>query len=239
MIRLEKAVWATRDFVGNDEHIRLIRELAAYHVMCPQSFRMIMDVGTGELRESEKNSAMHWSRSFEWPWAILNADLTGTETCLDAGGGHAVLQYAMARRAAHVTNMDLDEMSLSASEDMAHALGVSKKLCQQRGDIRLVSKITGPFDRVFCISVLEHLEDWQETARELFHVVRPGGKAIFTIDVDTRDRNPDLINRKTITDWLENTFGARLPSDNGALSVTMPSGAYLQCLCLKFVKEGR
>ncbi len=44
--------------------------------------------------------------------------------------------------------------------------------------------VTESVDVVYCISVLEHIPDFETTIAEAFRVLRPGGLLILTVDLD-------------------------------------------------------
>src|SRR5262245_34332208 len=50
------------------------------------------------------------------------------------------------------------------------------------------------FDRVFCLSVIEHIPHdlWPACVRELERVLRPGGRLVITMDMETRDADARL-----------------------------------------------
>lgn len=151
MPTLEKVHWADNQFVTNPEHVELLCEFASYHCLCPFSFRILQHPVTGELFEETKNSALHWSRCFEWPWAILNAELQSHHWTLDAGGSHAVFQYGLAKRVKEVINFDLSEDHHLAIRHMQDYRGLGKNITLATGDIKALPYGDGFFDRTFCL----------------------------------------------------------------------------------------
>ena len=61
----------------------------------------------------------------------------------------------------------------------------------------------GRFALVTCVETIEHLEHYRETVREVFRVLRPGGRAVFT--------TPNVLNLKSrlryLTTGFANLFG--------------------------------
>jgi SAM-dependent methyltransferase len=50
------------------------------------------------------------------------------------------------------------------------------------------------FDRVFCLSVIEHIphDQWPACMREFERVLRPGGRLVITMDMETHEANARL-----------------------------------------------
>ena len=235
-MKLVKAEFASTNYAQDSVHLSLIRELAAYHCLCPKSFQLAMNVYTGRLDETNKNSALHWSRVFEWPWAILNAELNGKKECtgLDIGGGHSVFQYVASKRLQHLTNLDLPN-TMGIPRQIAECFNMA--ITQVEGDARKLPFDDCSFDRFFCISVLEHISEWRTVLDEAFRVLISGGIAIVTLDVcyGNPAKDHSVISTKDVADLMEKYGATVMPG--ARLSNTMPNGDDLFCLCLKFVKE--
>src|SRR5262245_29566303 len=122
MIELLTVEWVKMDCFADPEHMTLVRELMSYHVLCSESCLLDVDSAIGDIRERHPNSALHWSRVYEWPWVIRNLDLDGKGSVLDVGGGHAVLQYAVAKRCGWLYNLDPSETSRAAVARMVERL---------------------------------------------------------------------------------------------------------------------
>ena len=244
MPKIEQASWADAHFVMDQHHVALIRELAALHCLCPESCRLGLIIPTGELYEQTGNSAFHWSRCFEWPWAILNSELSKDSVCLDAAGGHAVFQQVLARRVKSVTNIDKDEKSLKAAKYLAETIG-NVNLETMVGDLtgRLPIINDGIFDRLFSISVMEHIPAWQYVLNEMLRMLKPGGVFILTMDVARTDiRQTDHKASGFYIGFEEaakicKMLGGEFPEiDKRILANFMPCGTILSCLALKVRK---
>lgn len=117
----------------------------------------------------------HWSRWFEYPWGLINGGFTARQWVLDAAGGDSVFQHVMAAHKCQVINVDIDP-----SRQPSSAAGV----LTAAGDLRsLVSIQDEMFDRCVCLSVLEHIEGYQQVVPELWRVLKPGGRLLLSFDV--------------------------------------------------------
>jgi 2-polyprenyl-3-methyl-5-hydroxy-6-metoxy-1,4-benzoquinol methylase len=88
----------------------------------------------------------------------------------------------------NVTGFDNDFLE---NDETHFAFGIRKKFKEDTGiqfKFSNIDKLDAPddtFDVVYCISVLEHIENpaiWQKGLTEMARIVKPGGKLILTFD---------------------------------------------------------
>jgi|GEM_PF-2038330 len=168
----------------------------------------------------------HWSRAWEYPWAILAADLPSSPgRMIDVGGGGSAFSFYLARRGHDcvVADPSLNEgvgcvydrerspyqnvrsMAKKVLFKAARihsvwglpdsALGRSVKLVSHSADD--LKFPDGYFDRVFCLSVIEHIprELWAGCVKEFERVLRPGGRLVITQDMTTEEANEEVYRR--------------------------------------------
>jgi ubiquinone/menaquinone biosynthesis C-methylase UbiE len=137
-----------------------------------------------------------WSRPYEYAWA---AEFAEREHCvLDAACGIShPFKFFLARACKEVHACDLDARIMDTSailKDVADDSGphdVSselKKMTRVRADITKLPYSDETFDRVFCISTVEHLtdEDAGRALSEFRRVLKRGGLAVITFDVPSK-----------------------------------------------------
>lgn len=130
------------------------------------------------------------SRMWEYPFAILAAELTEGMKVADIGCGSTPFTAYLSQVSGpnNVTGFDND----FPENDTTHfAFGVRKKFIAETkinfkfSDMNRIDAVDNYFDRVFCISVLEHIENpavWQKGLMEMSRILKPGGKLILTFD---------------------------------------------------------
>ena len=134
------------------------------------------------------------ARLWEYPWAILQANLKPGMTVADVGCGQTpFLIYLKEKAGCEVVGFDPEYLEPSGH----YCHGVSAEFAEQTG-IKFVNsgieKIDYPdssFDVVFCISVIEHVDNLHDQAagmREVARILKPGGLAVFTVDVNLKMR---------------------------------------------------
>jgi 2-polyprenyl-6-hydroxyphenyl methylase/3-demethylubiquinone-9 3-methyltransferase len=113
-------------------------------------------------------------------WIAQHARLEGAAV-LDVGCGGGILTEAMARRGARVTGIDLSDKALRVAQLHLH---------ESKLDIHYektaVEDLTGEFDVVTCMELLEHVPDPASMVGACARLVRPGGQVFFS----TINRNP-------------------------------------------------
>jgi SAM-dependent methyltransferase len=190
---IAKALWAFRSLVFNAEAMKALKDVfsmeimslvrddsASLNVMQDGSVHFSMTFG---MKEPRPLAVSHWSRFFEYPWAWIEGDLKGHHTILDAGGGLSPFQLLAATVCKAVVNVDAARREVVEKAGLAYAFKAARNLSVEYGDIRKLLYTDGSFDRVFCISVLEHLDRPEEVLNELLRVLRPGGHLLLTMDV--------------------------------------------------------
>ena len=133
-----------------------------------------------------------WSRVWEYPYVYHNLrswrdnlPLKGLPQVVDVGSGVTFFPFTVAKLGCHVHCLDIDPACSSgierATEVIQHQPG--------KVDFRLISNghiplEEGEADAVYCVSVLEHIPDFEHTIREVSRVLKPNGLFILTIDLD-------------------------------------------------------
>lgn len=229
--------WNCYPPLKDDDHVEVVYELMSYHSRCRHCTRLQIDVNTGGVSELMENSALHWSRVFEWPWVLRHAELSPFLNVLEAGGGHSVLQYALAARVASVTNVDLGRESLAAVAPMMKKLGLANIQPVLADLLNLPAAFDDKFDRVVCVSVVEHLGDrWWDAVDALFRVLKPGGLLLLTMDITWDACGTEFtIDADRLREFL-GRYGKGIPEGEKVLKQQMDDGSLLSCLALKFRK---
>ena len=133
-----------------------------------------------------------WSRIWEYPYvyyhlkehaATLGPDFEAKVA--DLGSAVTFFPFSAAKLGYRVHCLDIDA---TCGPDIERATAA---VPHQPGkiDFRLISNgrlplKDGEVDAIYCISVLEHIPDFESTIEEVFRVLKPNGQFILTIDVD-------------------------------------------------------
>lgn len=146
-----------------------------------------------------------WSRPYEYEWARRFA--RPDDVVLDAACGIShPFKFWLAEHCREVHACDWDERILSeeairldivsdfgeqAAQDLPESTLV--RLHRAKANLAQLPYESGKFDRVFCISVLEHLDTGTmlRAFREFARVLKPKGQLIATFDVP--EMRPDLL----------------------------------------------
>lgn len=139
------------------------------------------------------------TRVYEYPWAFHVADVQPGMRVIDVGGWLSGFQIVLADAGCHVTNVDPSDPQdtrwttshLPNQPKTAHEQH-SKYISLFDADVTLVEKTlqeaeleAGTYDRIFAISVLEHVS--QQEAGSVLDAMRvllaPGGRAVLSIDL--------------------------------------------------------
>lgn len=164
----------------------------------------------------------HWSRMIEYPWVLAKGKVEGTHSVLDVGGGNNPLQLILSFVAGEVANVDTDYEKLKLADALpCRGLFPNLKLvCQDAMTIEGTK-----FDRVFCVSVLEHTPDPIAFVKKLWAVTKPGGRLLLTFDV-TDSPCKDFPITFFHAQRILAEFGMEMPSMEGAFTHTMQANEH-------------
>ena len=123
---------------------------------------------------------LHEINPLRLEWIARHASLEGARV-LDVGCGGGILAEAMARRGAQVIGIDLSAKALRVAELHLHESGLSV-----RYETAAVEDVSGEFDVVTCMELLEHVPQPASMVSACARLVRPGGRVFFS----TINRNP-------------------------------------------------
>ncbi len=128
---------------------------------------------------------LHQINPLRLNWIDELAGLRG-KAVLDVGCGGGILAESMARRAAHVTGIDLAAKPLGVARLHALEEGVSNLDYREVATEVLAAEQPAAFDVVTCMEMLEHVPDPAAVVQACSTLVRPGGWVFFS----TLNRNP-------------------------------------------------
>jgi 2-polyprenyl-3-methyl-5-hydroxy-6-metoxy-1,4-benzoquinol methylase len=156
-----------------------------------------------QLKDFVEMPVEWWSRPYEYAFAAKY--LVKNQNIVDAGCGieHPFKWYA-AKKVKKVIAIDMDEriLKLKNNEPITKGDPLTLQMLSRKGDDKNIDFIHGSFtenkdiagmDRVFCISVFEHMKpDEQKKAIEnFFNMLKPGGMLVMTLDYPMA--KPDII----------------------------------------------
>ena len=166
----------------------------------------------------------HWSRRFEYPWAVITSQMVKGMKVLDAGGGSSCLTQYLKQRMGpeNVINVDIDPTYADLVADI-------ENLYPHFSD--------DYFDRVLCISVLEHCNRPFHALGSLRNALKLGGRLCLTFDV-VEGSAIDLDAAKHICKFL----GEELPPQPegiliGHLETESGEDTIVRVLCIDHVKS--
>ena len=128
---------------------------------------------------------LHQINPLRLDWIDSLAGLRGKQV-LDIGCGGGILSESMARRAQHVTGIDLAAKPLGVARLHALEAGVDNLQYREIAAEALAAQQPAAFDVVTCMEMLEHVPDPSSIVRACSTLLRPGGWVFFS----TLNRNP-------------------------------------------------
>jgi len=159
----------------------------------------------------------HWSREWEYAWVIRNGCFKEGDKVLDCGcGGSPLLPYLVEKRKCigygvdfnHGSQIIYDKPDIEQQVCLANLryyfidphYVVKENLYIEQGDISCLSYDDNYFDKVMCISVLEHLDEdvGKKSLIQMKRVLKPGGKLIITLDHNSYNGH--------VKEWCEGKF---------------------------------
>lgn len=144
---------------------------------------------------------------WEYPWVLVNLRLGPGMSILDAGCGRSPLQYFLSDAGMQVTGVDISENAAWHGIDRGLAKRLGCKVTYRVESLHALSFPDNSFDRIACVSVLEHCrhtapqndlfspqtDDDKKLQRqivsELVRVLKPGGIASITVDFNIPRNN--------------------------------------------------
>lgn len=145
-------------------------------------------------RKWVKDPLHQWSRQWEYPYVfgrIVSIESGAANTrILDAGSGVTFFPYFI--KSNYISSEIYCADSNRSFEELYKHINIQSeyKVNFSRCDLRKMPYNDNWFDVIYCISVLEHTDDYPELLGEFYRVLRPGGRLVITFDISldgTRD----------------------------------------------------
>ncbi len=155
-----------------------------------------------------------WSRQWEYPYVyqmicsyLQRASNTSEIKILDAGSGVTFFPYYIdfVFERVRVDCCDLDGEFGPIFSAINNRL--QKNITFHNMDIKHLQPESNLYDIIYCISVLEHADDYEKVLREFHRVLKPEGLLILTFDISIDGFSDISIDRaKTLIGLIESYF---------------------------------
>ena len=132
-----------------------------------------------------------YTRDWEYPWSYLNSNLKDSLKILDIGSGNSDFPSFLKNKGHDVSITDIPNKKGWGIKEF---LKKNKKIKYRIDNVKNMSWKSNTFDRVYCISVLEHMKNKQDIIQaltEIKRVVKKNGLIVLTYDSYIKEF-PDL-----------------------------------------------
>jgi len=106
--------------------------------------------------------------------------LEGKENILDVGCGVGTIDFFMANKGKKVTGIDISYKAITLCKANAKLLNLSGRLDFFSGDF-LSLRISGKFDLIICIEVLEHIKEDNLVIKKIYELLARNGVLILSV----------------------------------------------------------
>jgi len=152
----------------------------------------------------------YW-RTLEYEQTCVEADFAAGQKILDIGSPKLLALWLAETVGAEVWSTDIHPYFLEGSARACGARGIPiERLHLETQDGRKLTYADSSFDRVYSISVIEHiLADGDSTCvKEIARVLRPGGRVVITVPFSPTSRDD---HRRGNYYWAEAAAGDVVP----------------------------
>lgn len=124
-----------------------------------------------------EQAAQRFYESEEWPAIRQLLQFNSGDKVLEVGAGRGLVCWAFAREGCQVTALEPDPSSLigaGAIRQLMQATGVKFEIAEQWGESLPFDD--NLFDHIVCRAVLHHAHELPTMCRQIYRVLKPGGK---------------------------------------------------------------
>lgn len=236
-MRLIACAWAQLGVLCEQPYVDVLVELTNIEIRSGRSSIIAIDqqgllsqsAGRGVVAANPL-SCMHWSRRFEYPWALDALRIKTTDRVLEVGPGTSPFKWLLARASEHVATIDTEHCD--ERQDM---LRLGLFVDAWVGDARRLPYADESFDKIVSISVIEHT-DARLCLKEMARALRPGGRLVVTVDIAS-DPTEDFPLGLEDAAAILSEYGTALPSFPSDVLTASAGKTDLRVLCFAVEKQ--
>lgn len=186
-----------------------------------------------------------WSRQWEYPFAYsyleeyIGDKLKGAMNILDAGSGITFFPYYIIsafNNSSKLICLDSDGSLQQIFKEINSTIDKPVEFIQ--GDIQQLPFEDNRFNIIYCISVLEHIIDYEPVFSEFYRILKLGGLLVVTFDISLDMDGPMPLNRvDKIIALLESRFQPVAGFDSEKSLSLLKEGSINEILTTEWIKK--
>jgi ubiquinone/menaquinone biosynthesis C-methylase UbiE len=154
----------------------------SYDALVRQHFRSTLPFWEEIYADTTVYSRIYQERARRAIACLDTIDLPSNAQVLEIGCGPGVITTAIACKGFKVCAIDSVQEMVERTQAMSHRAGVASRVFGQVGQIDNVPFADATFECVVVIGVTEWLISLRQPLREIFRVLKPGGRLIISAD---------------------------------------------------------
>jgi len=163
-------------------------QLPFYRAVTKEMIEIHKQSGRHEIDPNniDYETGLYWGRGWEYPWAIETAELEEDMKVLDVGCGMSPFLIYLGKAGLKCYGVDPDNViHHDGLWGYDKNFGKPYILETRKENMSEISFPDNFFDRVFCLSVMEHLKKGEviEGLKQMKRVLKPGGLLLITVDL--------------------------------------------------------
>ena len=142
---------------------------------------------------------------FEYNELMKKVQISKDDVILDFGCGGGLNTLLIGKKCKKIIGLDINYQSIYNAKNLSDCTKQIKSefICAKLEEAAFTKNL---FDKIFSFCVIEHVEDFDSTVKEIFRILKPGGQFIFSVDSLSTIKNDEIINKHKKDHYVKKYF---------------------------------
>jgi len=132
---------------------------------------------------------------YEFNELVKGVRFSGEDVALDLGCGAGIQTLCIGKKCKHIIGIDPNKDDIHYARMLSSYVGGRISSEFKCGELEEENFCDNCFEKVFSICVIEHISNYEEIFEEVYRILKPGGKFIFSVDCLETIDNQELLEK--------------------------------------------